>query len=247
MSRSRLFDLLPCVFESRDLLPALLGHQDFISFLEKHSLSVSLKDLVLAFTHKSFSHEFNVPHMEQLEFLGDAVLQLIISEELFERFPLEKEGQLSKMRSAVVNESRLAELARGLELQNLIIVGKGEFKKGLYLQDTVLADSLEALLAVVYRAHGLNFTKRLLVTWLEAHMPEALSGDFLSDFDAKSKLQEKVLARFKKLPRYTSEAAGEKFEVSLWINDELCAKGIFPSKKSGEKELATDYLKKGIL
>lgn len=235
------------LYVSKDsaLLIQTLLHEDFQNFMNKHSLKMPLKELSQAFTHTSFSHEFNVPHQEQLEFLGDSVLQLILTDELYRRFPEEKEGKLSKLRSAIVNEKVLATIAQGLGLNELIIVGKGEYKKGLFEQATVLADTFEALLAQVYRHLGLDFTKSLFLTWLNQFVPTAFDASFLDDFDAKSKLQEKVLARYKKLPRYTAEQKGEEFEITLWINDEISAQGVFPSKKIGERELASDVLKKG--
>lgn len=245
MSRPRLHENLERVFESRELLNSLFQHEDFHLFSEKHNITVPLNELALAFTHKSFSHEFNVPHQEQLEFLGDAVLQLILTDELFAKYPNEKEGHLSKLRSAIVNESSLSTIAKGLNLNELIIVGKGEYKKRLFEQDPVLADTFEALLAQIYRFHGLDFTKLLFLTWLKSFIPGAFEANFLDHFDAKSKLQERVLAKYKKLPRYTSENSGDEFKIGLWINEELLASGIFPSKKQGEKELAQEVLKKG--
>lgn len=245
MSRPRLHQDLERVFESRDLLKTLFQHEDFRSFSEKFKLQIPVNDLALAFTHKSFSHEFTVPHQEQLEFLGDAVLQLILTDELYARFPEEKEGHLSKLRSAIVNEKSLSGIARGLGLGELLIVGKGEYKKRLFEQDPVLADTFEALLAQIYRFHGIDFTKALFLSWLKEFIPGAFHANFLADFDAKSKLQEKVLAKYKKLPRYTSENVGDDFEIGLWINDELSASGVFSSKKLGEKSLAEQVLKKG--
>lgn len=245
MSQPRLHAALESALESRDQIPELFQHADFQAFSQEHGLEIPLNDLSLAFIHKSFSHEFNVSHQEQLEFLGDAVLQLILTDELYAKFPSEKEGHLSKLRSAIVNEKSLATLARGLKLNELLLVGKGEYKKRLFEQDTVLADTFEALLAQIYRFHGLDFTKALFLSWLHKFIPGVFEANFLDHFDAKSKLQEKVLAKYKKLPRYTSENVGDEFEIGLWINDELSASGVFPSKKQGEKELAQLVLKKG--
>jgi ribonuclease III len=177
MSRPRLHEHLERVFESREFLKSLFIHDDFRNFSSLHGLKLPPEDLALAFTHKSFSHEFNVPHQEQLEFLGDAVLQLILTDELFARFPDEKEGHLSKLRSAIVNEKSLSTLARGLKLGDLIIVGKGEYKKHLFEQDAVLADTFEALLAQIYRFHGLDFTKALFLSWLKTIIPEAFEAN----------------------------------------------------------------------
>lgn len=199
------------------------------------------------FTHTSFSHEYRARHQEQLEFLGDSVLQLILTEELYRRYPQEKEGKLSKLRSSLVNEMVLSKIAGYLKLNELILVGKGEFKKALHEQDMVLADTFEALLGQVYQHQGFEFTKNLTLGWINTVIPRAFDFEGLSDFDAKSKLQERSLAKFKKLPRYQSTPKGEKFEVELWINEELLARGVFSSKKIGEKELASDVLKKGLI
>ncbi len=248
MSRPRLHELLVQVFDTRNqsLLGELFTHDDFHAFMEKHSLKISRKELSQAFTHTSFSHEFHVPNQEQLEFLGDSVLQMILTDELFKKFPEAKEGHLSKLRSAIVNENSLAVMANALHLGDLLIVGKGEFKKKLFEQNAVLADTFEALLAQIYRHHGLEFARALVMKWVSEFIPTAFDEHFLDHYDSKSKLQEKVLAKYKKLPKYTAEPQGEMFEVSLWINDVIEARGIFPSKKLGEKELAQEVLKKEL-
>jgi len=245
MSRPRLHEFLEKVFESKDNLPLLFEHDSFREFCSEHSLSIPLKDFTLVFTHKSFSHEFNVPHQEQLEFLGDAVLQLILTEEIFLRFPLFQEGQLSKLRAAIVNETSLSTLARGLGLGELLILGKGEYQKRLFEQDVVLADTFEALLAQIYRHHGLLFTRSLFLNWLVQFLPHAFDKDFLEGFDAKSKLQERVLAKYKKLPKYESKVQGDQFFITLVVNDEAVLTGLFSSKKKGEKELAHQFLSQG--
>ena len=247
MSRPRLHDSLLELFSSKgnSELISLIVHEDFKSFMELHNLKIPQEDFAQAFIHTSFSHEFQVPHQEQLEFLGDSVLQLILTEELYRLFPEEKEGQLSKMRSAIVNEKTLSVLASSLKLSELILVGKGEFVKKLYLEESVLADTFEALLAQIYRHQGLDFTKNLLLSWIHQYVPDAFNKNFLAQFDAKSKLQELVLARYKNLPRYTAQTLEQGFEVSLWINDQLKAQGVYPSKKAGEKDLAQIVIKNG--
>jgi ribonuclease-3 len=249
MSQPRLHQKLFELFENKEsiLLKECLTHPDYQAFMKQFGIDVPLEELAQAFTHTSFSHEFEVPHQEQLEFLGDSVLQLILTEELYRLYPQEKEGRLSKLRSAIVNEKSLATLSSTLKLSELILVGKGEFTKGLYQQEMVQADTFEALLGQIYRHHGLDFTKKVFLNWLSAALPGALSWDFLQDFDAKSTLQERSLAKFKKLPHYTAEPEGEKFLVKLWINEEMMASGVFSSKKSGEKELAQEVLKKKII
>jgi ribonuclease III len=249
MSHPRMQKMLSALFEHKDLslLKGCQEHPDYLAFQTLHELKLPQDELLMAFTHTSFFHEFNSPHQEQLEFLGDAVLQLILTEELYRLYPEEKEGRLSQLRSAIVNEKSLALIASHLKLGELLLVGRGEFNKRLFEQDALLADTLEALLAQIYRHHGLEFTKRLFFKWLHDCLPQALEWSFLQGFDVKSKLQELSLGKYKKLPRYTSESIGEKFEIKLWVNDHLVASGIFPSKKAGEKELASEVLKKKII
>lgn len=248
MSRPRLHDGLRALFEHKDpeKLTSLLHHEAFADFLNLHGITTGGEEFVQAFIHKSFSHEYEVSHQEQLEFLGDAVLQLILTEELYERFPHEPEGRLSKLRSSIVNEKSLATMARGLNLNALILVGKGEFRKQLFDQDTVLADTFEAMLAVIYRKNGIEFTRRLFFTWLDKFLPGGFEND-LKDFDWKSKLQEATLAKFKSLPKYTASERGQEFLIELWIEGKKITEGVFPSKKSGEKELAETVLKNGLI
>jgi ribonuclease III len=249
MSRPRLHDDLNQLYQERQQarLEQCLTHPDFELFKTVHQLELPLAALVQVFTHTSFTHEYQAPHQEQLEFLGDAVLQLLLTEELYRRFPEEKEGQLSKLRSALVNEENLARIAGELDLGSLLLVGKGEFKKQLFTQAPVLADTFEALLAQIYLHQGLEFTRSKLLGWLQQFVPTAFAADFLVGFDAKSRLQELSLARFKQLPRYEAHPAGDGFEVKLWVNEELLAQGVFPSKKTGEKQLAQTVINQKLI
>ncbi len=248
MSRPRLHECLAALFAEKvpEQLTTLIQHEDFNVFRERFGIQEGGSEFVQAFIHKSFSHEYEVAHQEQLEFLGDAVLQFILTEELYERFPNRPEGHLSKLRSSIVNEKSLAIMARGLKLNELILVGKGEFNKNLFDQDTVLADTFEAMLAVIYRKNGLEFTKQLFFKWLDEFRPGVFESD-LESFDWKSKLQEATLAKYKSLPKYTSSEAAQGFLIELWIEGKKVVEGIFPNKKAGEKELAENVIKKGLI
>lgn len=248
MSQTRLHQQLLQLFSERNSqnLILCLEHPDFNSFELKHSLSIPLSDLVLSFTHTSFSHEYEVPHQELSEFFGDAVVQLIVTAELMRLYPNEKEGRLSRLRSFIVNEKTLARLARGLNLQELILVGKGEYKKELHLQDTVLADTLEALMATIFQHHGLTGSSKLLLKWLNEFVSDVFSMDNLENYDAKSKLQEATLAKYKTLPRYSADTVTEGFLVKVYVNDEVVAEGTFSSKKIGERELARKVLENKV-
>lgn len=244
MSHTCLHDQLAVLFAERNSqnLKACLQHPDFQSFLSLHSISVSPQELGLAFTHTSFAHEYEVPHQELSEFFGDAVVQFIVTAELMKLYPHEKEGVLSKLRSFIVNEKTLSTVAKFLHLEDLILVGRGEFTKELHKQDTVLADTLEAIMAKIYNHHGMEIASARFLSWLEAACPEAFKLQNLESYDAKSKLQEATLAKYKTLPRYSADTLSEGFLVKLWVNDEMIAEGTFNSKKNGERELARQVL-----
>jgi ribonuclease-3 len=248
MSRPRIHDALSELYAQKDAekLSQLFQHDSYADFLSRHGMGELSSEFIQAFIHKSFAHEYGVSHQEQLEFLGDAILQFILTEELYKRFPHETEGRLSKLRSSIVNEGSLAKLARGLKLSELILVGKGEFKKDLFLQDTVLADTFEAMLAVIYRKQGLEFTRKLLFRWIDEFLPGVFEND-LENFDWKSKLQEATLGKYKSLPKYTSQEKGHEFLIELWIEGRKITEGIFSNKKAGEKELAESVLKNGLI
>ncbi len=227
-------------------LSKLLYHSDYQNFIQAHELDIPVDALVIAFTHASFSHEYQLINQETLEFLGDSVLQLIISEELIKRYPQEKEGKLSKLRSSLVNEKSLATVAQGLKLNQLILVGKGEFKKQLFNQEVVLADTMEALIGQIYHFKGYAFTQKLVLGWFQQYLSAAFELSVLDEFDAKSKLQEATLAKYKTLPRYTASARGMNFLVQLFVNEKLLAQGEYSSKKIGERELAQKVLKEKL-
>lgn len=241
--------ILAQLFERRnpELLKATLEHQDYINFLALHGLKkLQPAPLVVAFTHTSFSHEYEVRHQELAEFLGDSVLQLIVTEELFKRYPEEEEGKLSKLRSSIVNGKSLAKLARGLNLEKLILVGKGEYKKELHMQESTLADTTEALICQIYRFEGYDTSRSLVLKWIEQYAPDFFELGNLDGFDSKSKLQEATLAKFKTLPKYTSEDRPGGFLVNLWVNERIIAHGVYPSKKTGERDLASKALKENL-
>jgi ribonuclease-3 len=127
-------------------------------------------------------------------------------------------------------------------LQELLLVGRGEFKKALHLQEAVISDTLEAIVAKIYIHHGMEFASARFLSWLDQAAPEAFNLGNLDSFDAKSKLQEATLAKYKTLPRYSADTLSEGFLVKLWVNEDVVVEGIFSSKKIGERELARKAL-----
>lgn len=245
MSHPRIHETLKALFESKDksLLGGLFSHADFQAFALRIGSKLTAQEISSAFIHSSFSHEFGMKDQEVLEFLGDAVLGLVITEKIVSLYPALAEGKLSKMRSFLVNESSLSKLSRKLHLEELIVLGKGEFMKKTNEQDAVLADTFEALVAVLYKYEGLEFVRDFILNLFLTTNPEAFRMENLESFDAKSKLQEWSLKKYKKLPVYKAEARGDEFLVELFIDDKFISSDVFRSKKSGEKALAENFLK----
>lgn len=162
--------------------------------------------LELALTHSSFANEAgrHGMHNERQEFLGDAVLELCVSSELYHRFPEAREGELTRMRSSLVSEKSLAILARKLGLNRAILLGVGEERQGGRERDAILADAMEAVFAAIFLDSGFEKTREIIANLLKGSWPDCalpLEKDF------KSRLQELCLARFHALPVYALESA----------------------------------------
>lgn len=161
-----------------------------------------VKLLEEAMTHSSYANEqqAGVPHNERLEFLGDAVLELCISQVLYRRFPETREGELTAMRSRLVNQDTLARLAREVHIDKCIVLGKGEEAQGGRERDSLLSDAFEALLGAIFLDGGFARTSEV-VEGLFAPLWPSRSGKVKSK-DAKSRLQELTQQLFKDRPVY---------------------------------------------
>jgi ribonuclease-3 len=205
------------------------------------------------FTHKSFHHENNksTPHNERLEFLGDAILDLIISEKLIRQYPDKSEGDLSKLRSALVNETSLSFIASKLKLNQFILLGKGELKAQGSSKDSILSDAFEALLGGIYLDHGAQKTfevfDEILLFLKDKHDFVLMTDTHLKQFDAKTKLQEIVMKDYKVTPSYEINEIDNNFEIEFKINDFTIAKHSSISKKKGMQELARKILNEELL
>lgn len=197
-----------------------------------------------ALHHSSWVHEHPDEALgsnERLEFLGDAVLELVITEHLFHRFHEASEGQLSKARSGVVNEARLAAAARELQLGDYLLLGKGEEIQGGREKPSILADALEALLAAVYLDGGLEAARKVFNELLSEAAERSLSRAPKRDF--KTSLQEKVQETLHVTPRYqlleTSGPDHDKtFTVACLVDGQEVAQGTGKSKKEAEQHAA---------
>lgn len=167
-----------------------------------HYRFTQVKLLRAAMTHSSHANESqgNIEHNERLEFLGDAVLELCISEELYRRFPDTREGDLTAMRSKLVNQTTLAALARSIALPESIILGKGEESQGGRERDSLLSDAFEAMLGAVFLDGGFEAARAVVAELFEAQWPQR--GGRSKSKDAKSRLQEVTQERFKERPVY---------------------------------------------
>lgn len=169
-----------------------------LTILQK-KLGYTFKDpnlLILALTHRSFSGRNN----ERLEFLGDAVLNFIAGEALFQHFPQAKEGQLSRLRARLVKGETLAVLARGFELGEFLRLGSGELKSGGFRRDSILADATEAIIGAIYLDAGMDAARERVLVWLEQEFATLTLVD--TNKDSKTRLQEFLQSRGCELPLY---------------------------------------------
>jgi ribonuclease-3 len=185
-------------------------------------LGYTFKDsanLAMALTHRSASKK----HNERLEFLGDAVLGMVIAKELFSRFPNQPEGKLTRMRSSIVKGDTLAEIAREFELGELLLLGPGELKSGGFRRDSILADAVEAIIGSIYLESGLEICEPLILEWCESRL-KALDPE-LAPKDDKTQLQEYLQARKLPLPVYqVTEVVGKSHDQTFIV--ECQVKGL---------------------
>jgi ribonuclease III len=214
------------------------------------ALSYRFKNVALikeSLRHSSYTHEQNDPTLrdnERLEFLGDAVINLVIGHILMNRFPGLKEGDLSKMRANLVNESRLADLARKFNLGGHIRLGKGELQCDGFRKNSILADAFEAVVAAIYLDGGFQAAFEFIQDNFSFSLDDITQPE--SDQDYKSRLQEMLQALKKGVPRYTvlheSGPDHDKiFEVRIEMED-LQTVGVGKSKKRAEQSAAKKAL-----
>lgn len=200
---------------------------------------------VEALTHRSFLNEVNAPEgaepigdNERLEFLGDAVLDLVVSEALFRRFPEAREGELSRMRAAMVHEGALAALGRVIELGPALRLGRGEELSGGRDRDALLADAFEAMIAAVYLDEGAEAAVRTLAPLLDFS-----PGVELAARDPKTELQQRIQAARKLTPMYReAEDLEGGFRVEVTVEERVLGAGEGRSKKLAQQAAARAVL-----
>ena len=198
--------------------------------------------LEMALTHRSWANEQGLEtQYERAEFLGDAVLGLLVAHWLYERYPEASEGELSKLKSIIVSEPALARWARDLSVGDAMRLGVGEARSGGKKKSSLLADAMEAVLGAVFLDGGLEAVAHIVEPWLDSD-PASDLGD-LPGGDAKTALQELAQARGLELPLYkhVSEEGPDhrkRFFVECWLGDERLGEGSGPTKKLAEQTAA---------
>jgi ribonuclease-3 len=210
--------------------------------------------LITALTHKTFFIENkNIIESdnEKLEFLGDSILNYLVSHYLFKNFPELNEGELSKLRTSLVNEHSFATLARSINLQDNLFIGKGEFKNNGNLKDSLLADSFEALFGAMSMEIDpiklMKIFQAIVENYQEKSKTVFIDVDAINSYDSKTKLQELVMEKFNTIPVYKFHEDKNAFEVELWIADKMIGKKSGLSKKKLEKELAKFAIENNLI
>lgn len=233
---------------SADFKAYIFNHPKFITFEKIIGHSFKHKELLLnALIHRSFVNEFEKlyeKNNEKLEFLGDSILGAIIASKIYHEFTGLKEGQLSKLRSSLVNEDSLFDLGKAIEIPSIVILGKGEFKNNGFNKPSIVSDAFEAILGAIYLDGGMGAAQKFVESSFEIYKSVTgngfLSQERISNFDSKTKLQEITTKLYKCLPKYLAERNEEdgSFTVELIINEKSILKLTDISKKKAERELA---------
>jgi ribonuclease-3 len=224
--------------------------KDFAEFESKVGIKFDDQEILRqAFTHRSFLNEnrnLKIGHNERLEFLGDAVLELVITHYLYNEYPGKNEGDLTSIRSALVNAQTCAEVAKQLEVENYLLLSRGESKDVGRARQYILANTLEAIIGAIYLDQGYDKSRDFILTHI-APLTEKIVREELW-VDAKSKFQERAQEVASITPSYkTLKEVGpdhdKKFTVGVFLHHDLVAEGEGDSKQDAEQDAARRALK----
>jgi ribonuclease-3 len=199
-----------------------------------------------ALTHSSYSYEHpGERHNQRLEFLGDAVLEIVVSEHLYRLLPEAAEGELTKIRAAVVCEPALAQVSRDLGLGEYLRMGRGEELSGGRERASVLADAFEALLGAIYLDQGLETARRFALRWVEPLIENVLAGKGETDY--KTRLQEKLQKKSPEPLKYVilkeeGPDHSKVFTAGVLYRGRILGKGTGRTKKEAEQHAAREAL-----
>lgn len=224
---------------------------DFSTFEKLIGIKFKSSNLLCeSLTHRSYLNEnpkWHLPHNERLEFLGDAILELIVSEELFNMFPDYPEGQMTILRAALVNYQNLAKVSERIRLDDFILMSRGERRDRGKAREVILANAIEAVIGAIYLDRGLEATRVFVKKFVMVGLGEIMEKR--SYKDAKSELQEIIQEKLKITPDYkvlgeSGPAHKRLFRIGAYFGDELIAEGSGSSKQEGELEAAKEALKR---
>ena len=196
-----------------------------------------LELLNLAFCHRSFANESgtDISNNEKLEFLGDSVLGLVVSEYLYRTLTDRAEGDLARIKSFVVSEDSLAEISKSIKVDNFILIGKGEEYSGGRSKKAILADCMEAIIGAYYLDSGFRASKVFVLKYLVPEINKVLENRHKKDY--KTLLQEYVQKRYKSYPRYSLvKKTGPDHDRTFWIDVSIQGKAYGPGKGKNKKE-----------
>ncbi len=222
-------------------------HKTIQTLEEQLDYTFEDKELIIeALTHKSYKQPYD---NERLEFLGDAVMDLIVGEYLFKKFPKSDEGKLSKIRASLVNEIGFDKLAKVLRLGEYLLLSKAEEKNGGREKSSLLSNAFEALMGAIYLEAGLQKVQEISIKLIEANYEEISLDSLFRDY--KTSLQELTQARYGVTPVYQVMASRgpdhlKEFEVAVFIQDKEYARASGKSKKIAQQiaaEVAVKILK----
>ncbi len=209
---------------------------DYFKLEKKINIKFKNKSLLIrSLTHKSFN---KINNNEKIEFLGDRVLGLVIAKKLLEIYPDEKEGILDKKFASLVNKKTCLQIGKNIELQNYILIFNPK-NKSINMEDKVVSDTCEALIGAIYLEKGFNTTEKIILDLWKENIKESV----ITQVDAKTKLQEFSLKKFKKLPTYkiisnTGPRHKPLFKVAVKLPNTKFYNGDGKSKKEAEQNAA---------
>jgi len=219
--------------------------KDFAPFEKKLKIKFKNKNLLIqAFCHRSFLNEnpdFYLEHNERLEFLGDAVLELVVTEELYKKYPKKPEGELTNWRAALVNAKQLAEVAKELGLNDFLLLSRGETKEIGKARQYIMANTFESLIGAMYLDRGYkschDFIKKHLILKLPEILEKGLFRDSKSHFQEQAQERVGITPTYKVLKEWGPDHA-KNFIIGVFLDKELAAQGEGSSKQEAEEQAA---------
>ncbi len=227
-----------------------MDEKDFGKFEQEINILFRDKSLLKqAFTHRSYLNEnrnLKIGHNERLEFLGDAVLELIVTDFLYKKYPDKTEGDLTSIRSALVNAQTCSDVAKNLGVNDFMLLSRGESKDTGRARQYILANALEAIIGAIYLDHGYNEAERFVHQNITPITEKVVKEELW--IDAKSKFQEKAQDKVSITPQYrTLKEVGpdhdKRFIVGVFLASEKVSEGEGESKQEAEQNAARKALK----